>query len=169
MKDIGNYIGPALTVLLVPIILGWLLRSASAKAKRIDGLLWLNYGVALKTFTLFFVGIVAALIAIWFNVEPKDKIPVLFLIGLFGALTLPMVIEFFLVRIGFDKEGIYCYSGWRTKRTIDWAAVESVEFSQSMQWWVVRTMGFGKIRASVFLSGLQEFLAELEKRGIKNA
>lgn len=78
MKDMGNYIGPALIALLVPIILGWLLRSASAKAKRINGLAWLNYGVAIKTFTLFFVGIVVALIAIWFNVEPKDKIPVFF-------------------------------------------------------------------------------------------
>ena len=169
MTDIGNYIGPALTVLLVPIILGWLLRSVSAKAKSINGLAWLTYGVALKAFTLFFVGIVAALIVIWFNVEPKDKSPVLFLIGLFGALTLPMVIEFFLVRIGFDEKGIYCHSGWRPKRTIDWATVESVSFSQSMQWWVLRTKGSGKIRASVFLSGLQDFLAELEKRGIKNS
>ena len=80
-----------------------------------------------------------------------------------------MVIEFFLVRIGFDENGIYCYSGWRPKRTIDWTAVESVRFSQSMQWWVLRTKDAGNIRASVFLSGLQEFLTELEKRGIKNS
>jgi hypothetical protein len=166
MENIGHYIGPALVALLVPLILGWLLRSASAKAKKINGIAWLNYGVTLKIFTLFFVGIVAGLVAIWFNVEPKDKIPLLFLIGLFGGLTLPMAIEFCLVRIGFDENGIYCYSGWRPKRTIDWTAIESVEFSQSMQWWVLRTKGAGKIRVSVLLSGLQEFLDELEKRGI---
>ena len=169
MIDLGSIMGPALTVLIVPIVLGWFLRNVSEKAKRINGVAWLDYGVRFKSFTLLFVGLVAGLVVIWFNIEAEDKTALVFLIALFGGLTLPMVIEFFLVRIGFDENGIYCYSGWRPKRTIAWTAVESVKFSESLQWWVLDTKGAGKIRASVFLSGLQEFLAELEKRGIKDS
>jgi hypothetical protein len=167
VNDITKYIGPALTAILVPLVLGWLFRSANAEAKNKHGIAWLDYGVAMKGLTLFFVAIIAALVVAWFNVTTKDRNAVLCIITLFSGITLPMAIEVFLVRIGFDSERIYCHSGWRTKRVIDWSDVESAHFSTSMQWWVIRTKKAGKIRVSVYLSGLPEILVELHKRGIK--
>ena len=169
MNDLANYIAPALTAITVPLVLSWLLRSAGSQAKMKAGVAWLEYGAAMKGFALFFVAIVAGLCVVWFNVATKDKRAVLSLILLFGGLTFPLVIEFFLVRIGFDRERIYCHSGWRKKRAIDWIEVESFRFSPSMQWWVIRTNKRGKIRASVYLSGVREFIGELQTRGIQSA
>ncbi len=160
-----QHITTALVAIIVPLVLSWLLRSRSSAAMRSNGILWLYYGKTMKGFALFFTAIVVALVVIWFNVEPNGKMPVLGMIGLFGGLTLPLVLESFFVRIGYDAEKIYCHSSWRRNRVISWFDVESVTFSESMRWWAVETKHSGKIRISEFLSGLGGFLLELERRG----
>lgn len=109
MNDIGKYVGPALTVILVPVILGWILRSVNPAANKKSGVAWLEYGAVMKAFALFSVGIAVAMAVVWFNVAPKDKNAVLFIAALFGGLSLPLVVEFFFVRIGFDSDRA---SGW---------------------------------------------------------
>lgn len=167
MEIDAHYISAALTAVVVPIVLGWLLRGVSSTARRVDGVVWLTYSKGMKGFSLFFALIVLALIVLWFNVETKDKAPVAWMVVLFGGLTLPLLLESFFVRIGYNAEKIYCHSIWRHNRVIDWAEVESVAFSQSMNWWVIDTRGSGKIRVSQFVSGLPELLLELEERGVK--
>lgn len=162
-----HHISTALIAIGVPLILGWLLRGASSATKKSNGISWLYYGNRMKGLALFFTAIVVALIIIWFNVEPKDKMPVLGMIGMFGGLTLPLVLEFYFVHIGYDAEKIYCHSIWRANRVIDWSDVRTVTFSESMRWWVIDTKSSGKIRVSELISGVGEFLAELEKRGAK--
>lgn len=131
------YTSTAITVIFVaifvPITLGWLLQSANVKAKKKEGVTWLEYGIVMKGFALFFVAVVTGLIAVWFNVAPKDRNAVLFIVALFGGLTLPLVVEFFFVRIGFDDRRLYCFSGWRKKRVISWNDITEVNYSSSMK------------------------------------
>jgi hypothetical protein len=152
-------------VVVVPLVLEWLARSARAKAKRKDGIVWLEYSKVMKGFTYFCVAIVAALGMAWLTAAPKDKNPILGLIVLFGGLALPLAIETMFVRIGFDAERILCHSGWRTKRVVEWRDVETAHFSPSMKWWVIGTKNSGAIRASMYLTGINDLLAALEERG----
>jgi len=86
---------------------------------------WLEYGKVMKGMALLFAGLVALLVGFWFTVAPDDKQPVAWMVALFGLLDLPLLIEFFGVRIGFDDEQIYCHSGWRKNRVIPWRNLKS--------------------------------------------
>src|SRR5262245_57513044 len=114
----SHTLSAALTAILVPVVLGWLLRSAQAQPLKKDGIAWLRYGTSIKGFALFGLAIVMGLCALWFLVKPKDQAAVLVMILLFAGLTLPLAIECFFVRIGFDEDRIYCHSGWRKSRII---------------------------------------------------
>lgn len=164
MKIESQHIAAGLIAIIVPMVLGWLLRSRSSEAKQENGITWLYYGKAMKGFALFFSVIVVGLVVIGFNVEPKDKLPVLGLIALFGGLSLPLLLEAFFVRVGYDADNIYCQSVWRANRVILWSEVGSATFSESMRWWVLDTEHSGKIRIHEFMSGLDEFLLKLEER-----
>ncbi len=164
-----RHISIVLVAIIVPLVLGWLLRGSSSGTQKQSGISWLVYGKRMKGFALLFSGLVAALVVLWFIVEPKDKMPVLGMIAMFGGLTLPLFLEFFFVRIGYDSKEIYCHSIWRPNREIDWTEVESATFSESLQWWVISTKNSGKIRVHVYISGLTELLRELQNRGVKGA
>jgi len=161
---IENYIAPVIVVVTVQLALGWLLKNVKKNAKVIEGISWLEYGIRLKILTSFFVSIVMGLIVLYFIVD--EKYDVILGVLLFSALVLPIAIEVFFVRIGFDNEKIYCYSGWRQNRVVEWNEVESAKFSEISQWWVLKTKKSGKVRVSIYLSGLEDFLEELSKRGL---
>ncbi len=158
-----------ITVIVVSSVPGLLFKSVSVKAKHEDGMSWLEYGAVMKGFSLLVAALPIVLVVVWFNVEQKDKLPVLVMIAIFGSLSVPLVIELFFVRVGFNDVGLVCKSGWRRNRAISWADIEGIEFSQSMQWWVLTTKESGVVRLQIYLSGLDELLGELEKRGIKRA
>lgn len=169
MEIESQHIATVLIAVIVPLVLRWLTKSSNTAAITVNGVSWLGYSKAMKGFTFFFIAIVAALVVTFFYVAPEDKNPILGMIGLFGGITLPLSLEVLFVRIGYDSHKIYCDSIWRRNREISWSEVKNVTFSESMQWWVIDTRNSGKIRASVFLSGLNEFIQELDRRCGKNS
>ena len=83
----------------------------------------------------------------------------------FSALVLVLHLEFLRVRIEYDADAIRSTSPWRSPRQIPWADISDVQFSQSLQWYLVRTKNNGSLRCHIYLSGLRQFLSELENRG----
>lgn len=103
----------ALIVNVVLLMLGWLLRGVKSEA-RVDGeRQWVEYGRAMKGFALFSVAMVIALAGFLLRTEQANFISICGLMLSFVCLSLPLVTEIFLVRIAFDSENIYCFSGWR--------------------------------------------------------
>jgi hypothetical protein len=106
--------------------------------------------------TAFFVGV--------FFADSQSQ-SAIFSIGLlFLGLGLPLFMEFFGVKIAFDENSIYCYSPWVKNRIVVWDEIEEIEFSESMQWWVIKTKNKGKIRLHVFLSGIPTILEEIKNK-----
>jgi hypothetical protein len=153
--------------IIISVILGFFLKSVSSKAIKESGKSWLQYGIPMKGFAILTMLLVAGLIVTWFNVDEKDKMPVLMMIAMSSLLGIPLVLESFFVRIGFDDHELICKSGWRKTRVISWDDLKSAKFSHSMQWWEIKTGKAGKIRLHVYLSGLQELLIELGKHEIE--
>ena len=83
----------------------------------------------------------------------------------FGALVLAMHLEIHIVSIAYDDDGIRTTSPWRSSRQVPWRDVSRIEYSHAAQWYLVETNSSGKVRCHVYLTGLQEFLRELSKRG----
>ncbi len=164
MNTTSTPIVPIAAAIVVPMVLGWLLRSPDQAAKEKGGKLWLEYGKLMKGMALLFAGLVALLVGLWFTVAPDDKQPVAWMVALFGLLDLPLLIEFFGVRIGFDDEQIYCHSAWRKNRVIPWGEIKSCTYSKVNKWWVIETASQGRIRIHEFISGRESFFEAMKRK-----
>jgi hypothetical protein len=152
------------TVGVIGWVLSWPLRTARREARRDFAKYVLEYGRAMRGLAAFFALICAGLAVTSLFVSSRDRIYVISMAVGFTALTLPLLLEFFRVRIIFDDESIYCFSPWRPFRLIPWSAVTSRYFSQAAQWHVIETTSYGRIRLPVYLSGIQTFLETMDKK-----
>ena len=158
----SSHISSVLIAIIVPLVLSLLLRSAKPTTIQKDGKKWLAYAKGLKLFSLLPMLISVGVFVITFFVDETQQKSGLFVSMLFGGLGLPLFLEFFGVKIGFDDHSIFCHSPWRKNRIIKWSEIEEVEFSEAAQWWVVKTKNKGNIRLHVYLSGIDEFLSQIE-------
>ncbi len=159
----------ATTGILAVLILGLIVQSAQTETLLTKGSHSISYPKAMRVFV--YVGWSAILIVIAlaiFTAKKSDIKSVLCIIGLFTALILPLHLEAFGVCITWDKENIYTKSPWRKRRTIPFYAVRSYDFSATMQWYRIRTEGYGIIRLSQFLRGVPEFLEALPRSSPPN-
>ena len=126
------------------------------------------YGPLFRYFVYFFWLCLAGFLVLGIMEGPdsqRELIAAICVFLLFGALVLVMHLEFFIVSIKFDGDEIHTKSPWRSSRRIPWRDVTGIEYSQSYQWYEVKTQNHGIIRCHVYLGGLRKFLVELEKRG----
>lgn len=138
------------------------LTSYDDRAKVRSGMAWLEYGKYFKLYSFLGSLIPFGLIFLWFNVSADNKSAILYMIILFGGLTLPLFLESFFVKIGFDDSTVYCYSPWRPSRQIKFSDMGEPHYSESMNWWVIPTKNQGKIRLQVFISGASDLLEKLQ-------
>ena len=158
-----SWIGPVLVALIVPLALSALAKSAQVPAEIRDGMKWLEYGSVFRTIT-FVLGLIPfGLGYLYFIVTPENKFPILMMILGFGALVVPLFLESFFVKIGFNDSMVHCYSPWRSNRQIKFSDLGEPVFSESLQWWVIPTKTQGKIRLQPFISGASELLEKLQK------
>lgn len=170
MESMFNSLGSTLlkvipviaVVVIVPMVLTSLNKSAKARGKVQGGMVWLEYGLYFKIFSFVGTMVPCGLCILWFYVAEESKAPVLYMIIGFALLTLPLLIEALFVKISFDDSGAYCYSPWRPSRQVKFSDMEEPYFSDSLQWWVIPTKNQGKIRLQPFISGAEEFLEKLK-------
>src|SRR5262245_40122134 len=126
--DFGRAVGPALTAALVPIVLGFLFRTAQKESSGASNSRTVEYPRATRVLVMlgwaFTVGI--ALVA-GFTARGADVKHAALLICLFVALVLPLHIEAFVVVIAWDDSSIHTRSPWRRRRTIPFSAVRSCD------------------------------------------
>ena len=82
-------------------------------------------------------------------------------IVLSGLILVPLLVEFYGVKITWDNQHIQTSSPWRRPRTIPTTAVSSCDFSIWAQWYRVHTEGHGTIRVHKYMTGIPEFLRDL--------
>lgn len=128
--------------------------------------LWLEYGMVLKGISVFLACLVVIFAKLWFEAtDAEDREINAWLAITIFIFDVPLIIEFFFVRIGYDSHNIYCKSGWRSNRIVPWKDVKSCIYSPLNKWWVVETETQGLIRAHEFLSGRDQFIEVMDKKG----
>lgn len=92
--------------------------------------------------------------------------------GCFFAACLMLFLEFRCVAIWIDGDGIETRSPWRKARRIPWTAVRSYGYSDVNYWHRLTTEGFGIVRVSSLLSGVESLheilLTRAEVQGIEH-
>jgi len=161
-----DWLGPVLVAIIVPLALGGLTKAAAVPAKTREGKSWLEYGAAFKILSSFILSIPCGLAFIYLSADGENKFPILMMILLFGGLGLPLFLEAFFVKIGFDDSTVHCFSPWRSNRRIALSDLQKPYYSNAMQWWVIPTEKDGNIYLQSFISGAPQLL---EKIDLQNA
>jgi hypothetical protein len=161
-SSIGGIIAPLIGVLIVPLVLQYLSRSAQSESIAQAGTRFVGYPKALRIFVIggwvFAAGLAVLL---WFIRVGQSIWASVFLIFFLGAIFLPLHLEIFRAFITWDDANIYTYSPWRRRRTVPFSAVKSCDFSISMQWYRIYTEGQGIIRLHALMRGVPELLRSL--------
>lgn len=149
----------------VRLMIDWLDGCVEDDARKEGGRYWAEYGRAHKAVAcIFAIGAAALIVAVLFAKPQKWPLMAGLSLLVFGLPSAILLLEFFVVRIGFDEERIECRSPWRLRRTIPWTSVQSCSYSDFAKWWVVDAGVHGKIRLSNWLSGQKALLAMMKSR-----
>jgi hypothetical protein len=160
--NLNDSLTPALIAIIVPVVLGWMIRSARKETQATAGSHSVSYPKAMRIFVYAgWAVIVAVVVLAAFTAKKSDLPSVLGILALFTALVLPLHLETFGVKIEWDDENIYTRSPWRKPRTIPFAAIRSCDYSGTMQWYRIHTDGYGIIRMSQYLRGTPDLLRAL--------
>ena len=154
---------PAFSVaLLVPLILAWLSRAGGLSRAKPGELRysrmfrWLALIVTIAP-TLGVVAIYLLSQRAQQTLDTGERVAFIGMLFCFPALGLPLVIEFFRVRHGFDERGLSFRSPWSRARHIAWNDVASLKWRQIMKWLDIETVAGTKIHLSPWLAGTRAF------------
>jgi hypothetical protein len=75
-----------------------------------------------------------------------------------------LVLEFTRIRASWTPKQVELSSPWTGKRKLDWSDLTEVQFSQSMNWFVLRGRPGTVVRLSGLLGGLTELLRALREQ-----
>lgn len=151
----------ALIAIIVPWALNALARSADVPAEIREGKTWLAYRLPLKILSILSLGFPVAGVLYFFFGEYESIYEPIGFILFFSLISVPLVLESFLVRIAFDNKYIYCFSPWRPSRQVAISELGEPYYSDAMQWWVIPTESQGYIRVQSFISGKDELFERL--------
>lgn len=160
-SNMSEWLGPALTGVIVAWMLRYLIHGAQAESVARAGERRACYTKAMKRVVIGLwcaVAMIAATLGI--SVGILSWVAVLFIGGL-GLLILPLHLETFGVEITWDDTMIYTRSPWRKARRIPMEAVRYVDYSSGMQWHRIHTAGYGIVRLHDFLGGGKALLEQL--------
>ncbi len=75
-----------------------------------------------------------------------------------------LAVEVFSFRGPVTDTHLIVRSAWRGVRKLPWEEIDGYSFSDVNQWHALHTRGFGKVRLSVLLKGLDQVAGKLEER-----
>ena len=114
---------------------------------------------ALSVVTL--VGCLVFLLAA-FHSSPSQRVVAIFLAtSLFGG-SIWLVLETFFVKATVSETHLTHTSPWRGTRTVPWSAIVDVKFSELSSCHVLATAGFGKVRLSIYMLGVDRVFERLQ-------
>jgi hypothetical protein len=160
MASLWPIISGVIGALLTGVILSWASRSASSA--RTDGLL--RYSGRMRAVAVGLLGIALFIGYGALHASPDQRL----IAGVVGMTALTcgiwFVVEAFSFRGRVTETHLVVRSSWRGVREVPWEAVEGYSFSDLNQWHVLHTRGYGKVRLSVYLEGVDQVAEQLERQ-----
>ena len=148
-------VGAVLSILL----LAWALRGRGAG--RDEG--QVRYGGRMRTLALLVLAIGLGIAYAALHASPDQRVTAFCVAGPLLAGAVWFVLEAFLVKASVSPTHLTHTSPWRGTRKIPWSAITGYEFSPEMSWHVLRTTGYGKVRLSSYMSGVEQITDRLKR------
>lgn len=138
-------------------VMGWLGRSR-LKPRPASEARTLRHSRGILILGLVCFGFFSALTVIS-NVFPNETVTwwtTAIFVG-FALMGVPLVIEYYKVRLELSEQGMVYWTYLRGRRTLRWEDVREVRFSPAMRWFRLETRNGEVARVSAMLIGLPEF------------
>ena len=158
----------AVIAIVVPLVIGWVTRSAKAQAVTVDGRTQVAYGGVFKGMAVL-AGLMALAptVGMFFAPDAETRWAMLVVAFVLGLPAVYLLGEAFFVRVAWTGEGIHASSPWRRDRFVPWQDVRGVSFSGGARWFRISTARSGYIRVHEMKSGVATLLDELKARGFR--
>ena len=108
---------------------------------------------------LFFFGI--AIVSNTIGKNPTSTIGTTLVFVFFGAMSLPMVCDYFFARHEVSEAGINYGRMLGQRGVLPWSDVQHVRYAPVMKWFVLKQANGRPVRVSAMLMGLPEFASQL--------
>jgi len=160
MPTLRHFVTGVASAFITGAIMWWLGRDAAAAPT--EGVL--RYGKRMRA--LAALGVALALFVCYAASHASRDQRVLAALVATGFVvgTGWLAIEVFSFRGRVTDTHLIVRSAWRGVREIPWEAIEGYSFSDVNQWHVLHTRGYGKVRLSVLLQGLDRVAEKLEEQ-----
>jgi hypothetical protein len=148
----------AVGALAAVLVFAWALRAR--RADHGEGLV--RYGGRIRAVALFVLAIGLAIAYAALHASPDQRMVAFCVAGLLLAGAVWFVLETFFVRAIVSAAHLTHTSPWRGTRRILWSAITRHQFSPEMSWHVLETTGYGKVRLSSYMSGVDQIIDRLK-------
>jgi len=144
--------------------IGYIKHKEAVKGK----LFYSKWIVWLGTFSLIFVLIILyALFTGQVKDERGEYIAIILLIFSFSLITLACFMEYKITLGHYDKEGIRFCTPWSKCKEYKWSEIDKITYNESMNWYIFHSKDNQKMRFSIYLTGIDDFLYFSNKKKIK--
>jgi hypothetical protein len=154
--------------LLVVLVLGLSIVFRNHKAKDLGGSKIISYGPGLRMFgCVMLIAGLAVLIFPTLDAPAGKRLPGLIMGPIFFCLFLSFFLELNFVMVSFNDQFAEFRSPWRRRRRVPWTSMEGLTYSAKDHAFILRLNDGSKpVRISRYLSGLESFAEELDRRSL---
>lgn len=143
--------------ILMMIVVGWLAKSRLRQRPRSEARKLVHPRSTLITGVALFPLFVGFMILSIAATDGTTRVLLTLLWGVFAALPLLMLADYFFARHEVSEEGMDFADIIGRRRTLEWADVVRVRYAPMMMWFRIETRSGQVARISVMLMGLPEF------------
>lgn len=157
MANLRPIISGVIGGLVAVAIISWLARDAATA--QTDGLLCYGRKTRAIAVGLLLIALFIGYAALRASPDQRVIAAVVAVALLAGGIW--FVVETFCFQARVTDTHLIVRSPWRGVREVPWEAVEGYSFSEVNRWHVLHTRGYGKVRLSVLLEGVDQVAEKL--------
>ena len=159
MESMRPIVSGLLGAVISALLVAWILRQ-SLNAPT-DGTI--SYGWRIRVVAFLMLGIALFIGYAALHASQSQRFFAFSIGGAGVAFAVWFVLEVLFVGARVSELHMQVWSPWRGTRLIPWNAITGYEFSPACGWYILHTNGFGKVRLSTTLIGLDQVFTLLEQ------
>jgi len=139
------------------MLVAWASRASSERSA--TGLI--HYGWRIRCVAVLMMAIALFIGYAALHASPNQRLLAYGIGGVSLAFAGWFAVEVLFVRAQVSETHLCHWSPWRGRRSIPWSAITGYAYSQANSWHVLSTEGYGRVRLSVFMTGVDQVVPHL--------
>jgi hypothetical protein len=156
MEGLRPLLSGLIGAVVAGLVMAWVSRGAT---HHLPG--HVRYGRRMRATSLVMLAIGALIAYAALHAAASQRVIAFFVAAPLLAGSVWFVLETFFVKAMLTATHITHTSPWRGTRTIPWSAITGYEFSSANSCHILATRGYGKVRLSTYMSGVDQVAEHL--------